>query len=242
MEDRGSMSGILAIFFAIQLLLSFASAQGPASAPGPAAPITPVAPATSPPAPPTVAPPPIDNAPVLPLKFVPNATILSVGNTSYTGRTSLAALTSPNGDYALALIMDGFGTETSYQYCWAEVHNALGNLTFRENCRPPKVETCSLTLTPNGDLRLTLESRGAKLISWRTETEDKGVVDVKLSDMGIITLVDAADAVVWTSADDKERCLEPYNPANKASRAVGFSKLAVIGTTILGLILSTSLC
>ncbi|BBN07608.1 hypothetical protein MPTK1_4g04960 [Marchantia polymorpha subsp. ruderalis] len=242
MEDRGSMPRIWAIIFAIQLLSSFASAQGPASAPAPAAPIVPpVAPATSPPAPPTVAPAPVGNAPALPLKFVPNATILSVGNTSYTGRTSLTALASPSGDYALVLILDGFGTEKTYQYCWTEVHNILGNLTFRENCRPLKVETCSLTLTSSGDLRLTLESRGAKLISWRTETENKGVVDVKLSDAGVLTLVDASDAVVWSSTDDKDRCLEPYDP-NNSSKAVGFSKFVVIGTTLLGLILSISLC
>ncbi|KAL2630777.1 hypothetical protein R1flu_015463 [Riccia fluitans] len=211
-----------------------------AQAPAPSLEASPGVPSTSPPAtfPPAESPIPVVET------FPTNTTFaLLADNGTHPIRQTAVALTSPAGIYALALVMDGFGKEgATRDFCWTEVyriHNQQ-DVTFRVNCKPFRVEHCSLSLTLDGDLRLTLESAGGKLVSWRTSTENHDVTEAKLDDAGVLTLVKADGTVVWSSDDHNQGCPQPFRPPDidESSGSLRFSAckyLVVLFSTLLGL-------
>ncbi|CAM6093624.1 unnamed protein product [Calypogeia fissa] len=142
---------------------------------------------------------------------------ITVTDNTFTGRQSVVVLTSPEDMYELALIQDGFGIDTQFQYCWAEVHDTTTAdlITWREPCNPIRVDECTLVLTDDGDLRLYVASGSASTVAFLTDTAGDGVMDVVLTDQGDLTLVRADNSTVWQSSQHVERqqkCREPFNP------------------------------
>lgn len=163
-------------------------------------------------------------------QFTPTVPIFESGrakitltNDTFTGRTTVIALTSPRYAYELALIQDGFGRDTKFQYCWAEVRDTTTglNLTWRAPCNPLKVDECSLVLTSDGDFRLEVASGSATAAAFLSGTGGKGVVDVQLTDQGDLMLVKADSTPVWHSSDNIQRqqtCKEAFHPPNGSHR------------------------
>ncbi|KAL2609531.1 hypothetical protein R1flu_028104 [Riccia fluitans] len=245
---RSTASMLLVSLYLVQMVLisSAATAKAPVAAPPPAEPPV-TSPPVSPSAPaPVVAPPPAEPPTPVVKTFPVNTTFeLSAGNGSDPSRRTAVALTSPQKAYALALVMDGFGkVGSTREFCWTEIYkvNAQQTLTFRENCSPLRVEKCSLSLTEDGDLRLTLESSGGRLVSWLTNTGGDDVAEAKLDDTGVLTLVKVDGTVAWSSAEgDNNGCPKPFTPPEGSFGSLRFNvgKLLVIFSTLLGLVISS---
>lgn len=164
-------------------------------------------------------------------EFVSGGANITLTSATFTGRTTVIALTSPSDVFELALIQDGFGRDTKFQYCWAEIHDtATGQaLTWRAPCNPIKVDECSLVLTSDGDFRLEVAADGSTTAPFRSGTGGEGVVDVQLTDEGDLLLVKEDNSTVWQSSENiqsQQKCKEAFNSASRLQTSFAWLGLA----------------